>query len=491
MIWILLIPLFTVVVTLLAWRRPAWQRWCGLTGALGLLLAAIALVWRVGSDGIQVLHLGGWQAPVGIVLVADALAATVVLAASVIGVLVALLAWARLEDEPTPPAHQALVHCTLMGVCGAVLAGDLFNLFVWFEVTLMASFVLMVLDGRRAPVEGGVKYLVLNLISSMAFLIAIGVVYGLVGTLTLADIGRVVAGHGGITAHPGLLAAAGLMLGAFATKAALFPLSAWLPSSYHTPPTAVTVLFSALLTKVGIIAILRVFTHALPLDGGALAMVFGFCAAASMVTGVLGAAVQMELRRILSFHSISQLGYIAVGVAVGGVHGVAAALFLLLHHLVVKSALFLAAGIARRRCGSDDVRRQAGLGRDALLLVPMLVVAASLAGIPPFSGFIAKLGIVMSAVHAEAWIVVALALGVGFFTLYSMCKVALAWLAAPPDTAPATPREAGLRPAYTVLVILAVLSLAMGVAGGPLAEWCQLAAAQMLDVAAYRAAVLR
>jgi multicomponent Na+:H+ antiporter subunit D len=488
MILLVVLPILTAVLTLLAWGWPRLQRGLSLLGALATLAASVGVLVTVAQHGIQVLHLGGWQAPIGIVLVADALAATVAVAGAVIAVLVVVLAWARLEDAEPAPAHHALVHLTMLGVYGALLAGDLFNLFVWFEVMLMASFVLLVLDGRRAPLEGGVKYLVLNLISSAAFLIAVGMLFGMVGTLTLADIGRVVEAGGGVAAHAGVLAAAGLLLGAFATKAALFPLSAWLPSSYHTPPTAVTVLFSALLTKVGIIAIIRVFTQALPLGDGALAVALAACAATTMVTGVLGAAVQMELRRILAFHSISQIGYLAVAVALGSAAGLAAAVFFLLHHLLVKPGLFLAAGIAARRTGSDDVRAHGGLGGDLWLLLPTVVLAASLAGMPPLSGFVAKLGIVLAAVHAGAWVAVGLALAVGFFTLYSMGKLVLAWLAPAPASLAARP--AGLLPAYAVLVLLALTSLALGLGGGPLYAWCEHVAAQALDVTAYRAAVL-
>src|SRR5687767_340783 len=264
--------------------------------------------------------------------------------------------------------YYPLVHALLLGVCGAFLTGDLFNLYVWFEVMLMASFVLLVLGGERPQMHGGIKYVTLNLVSSSLFLAAVGILYGLTGTLNMADLARKLDGLG----HTGpVTAVAMLFLVAFGIKAAVFPLFFWLPASYHTPPGAVSALFAGLLTKVGVYALIRVFILLFVGDAAFIHLLILVLSGLTMVTGVLGAIAQHEFRRVLSFVHISQLGYMTMGLGLAGLTGspslavlaLAGSVFYVAHHIAAMTNLFLLSSVVRRLCGTYELRGQGGLYR--------------------------------------------------------------------------------------------------------------------------------
>jgi multicomponent Na+:H+ antiporter subunit D len=218
--------------------------------------------------------------------------------------------FASIDVQRESFGYYPLLHILLMGVCGAFLTGDIFNLYVWFEVMLIASFVLLALGGERAQLEGAIKYVTLNLISSAFFLTAVGILYGMIGTLNMADLARQLS----TVAQPGLvMTLAMLFFVAFGIKAALFPLFFWLPASYHTPPVIVSALFAGLLTKVGVYALVRVFTLLFIRDSSYIPTLILVVAGLTMVTGVLGAVAQNEIRRLLSFHIVSQIGYLLMG----------------------------------------------------------------------------------------------------------------------------------------------------------------------------------
>ena len=378
-----------------------------------------------------------------------------------------------------------------MGVCGAFLTGDLFNLYVSFEVMLMASFVLLALGGERAQLEGGVKYVTLNLLSSAVFLAAVGVLYGIAGTLNMADLARAAA----LGLAPDLVPVlAVLFLVAFGIKAALFPFFFWLPASYHTPPIAVSAVFAGLLTKVGVYALMRAFTL---IFIGDIAFTHGLillAAALTMVTGVLGAAAQMEFRRVLSFHIVSQIGYMVMGLGLLTPLGLAGSVFYLMHHIVVKTNLFLVGGIVRRLGGSYELKDLGGLYRShPFLALVFLVPALSLAGIPPLSGFWGKMVLVKAGLEAEAWGITAVALGVSLLTLYSMTKLwnEAFWKPAPADAGAGV--EAPTSVPLTLLgpvLALAAVTVAVGLGAGPVFDLASRAAAQLSDPSQYIAAVL-
>ncbi len=490
----LAIPLATLCTCAALWRHGRAQRIASLAGSLLLLAASIALLAAVSGAGVLAVNVGSWQAPFGISLVADLLAAAMVLITGIMAVAVAVFEMAgetRLRDRAF---HHPLYHGLLFGVAGSFLTGDLFNLYVWFEVMLISSFGLLVVGGRREQLDAGVKYVTLNLVATTFLLIAVGLLYGATGTLNMADLARTLPGVG----NDGLVAALSvLLLIAFASKAALFPLFFWLPASYHTASVPVIAIFAALLTKVGVYAIIRMFTLIFPGDAGYTGPIIATVAVLTMVTGVLGAASHFDVRRILSFHIISQIGYMLVGVAVATPLALAGSVLYVLHHIVVKANLFLVAGAMRVAGGTFDLKRMGGLHRTSpLLAVLFLVPAMSLAGLPPLSGFWAKYVVIKSSIDAGHGLVAAVALIVGLLTLYSMVKIwnEAFWKAAPEGGAGAADRWRGNRPARLAMLppiaALGAITVTIGLAAEPFVEFSLRAANQLLEPTAYIEAVL-
>ena len=495
----LLVPLFSAGLGLLAWRRPRLQAAISLAGQIGLVAVAVILVLQVDRGGIRTLQAGGWAAPIGITLAVDALSALLLLLSSVMALAAGLYGLGWWNARPAP-ALQPLMSVLILGVNGAFMTGDLFNLYVWFEVLLLASFALLALSGGRAGLEGAVKALVLNMIGSLFFLVAVGVVYGLAGTLNLADLHlRMEAIH---AAHPTAVMAAASMLGvAFALKAALFPVYFWLPASYHVPAPGICALFAALLTKVGLYSLLRLFTLPFAVAGALLPALLTLTAI-TMVSGVLGALTRFEIKRILAWHSISQTGYIAAGIGLlltkdpqVRLLAVTAVVFFLLHHALVKPALFMISGLIARRGGGTELTLAGGLyPARPVLSAAFLLAALSLAGLPPLSGFWAKLAVLRAAALSGQWGLLAAALAAGLMTLLSMLKIwnEAFWKPRPAGETAAlsAPRSAAIGPALwgPVLLLLALVAV-MGVFPQPVLDLSRRAAAGVLDPQAYVAAV--
>ena len=302
----ILVPLSTAAILLLAPKRPLLQRWIALTGSILLLGSAVVVFRRVEAGGIQVLQISGWPAPFGITLVADLLAAMLVVAVGVVGVAVTAAAFAGVDPRREAFGYHPLIQILLMGVAGAFLTGDLFNLYVWFEVMLVASFVLMALHRTSAQVEAAFKYVTINLIASSIFLTALGLLYGVAGTLNMADLARIWPAM----RTPGIdMVLAVLFVIAFSIKAGLFPLFFWLPASYHTPPAAIGAAFAGLLTKVGVYALMRIFTLLFQGAPPALFTLLLVMSAATMVIGLVAALNERDFRRILSFNLVGHIGY--------------------------------------------------------------------------------------------------------------------------------------------------------------------------------------
>lgn len=486
----ILIPFLTAVAALLAWQQRRLQRVLGVVGAAGLLGAALGLLVSVAQNGIQVVQIGNWPAPFGITLVADLFSAIMVGLAGLMGLMVAIYSLVSMDPRREAFGYYPLLHILLLGVCGAFLTGDMFNLYVWFEVMLIASFVLLALGGERAQLEGAIKYVTLNLISSALFLAAVGILYGLVGTLNMADVARQLK-----TVQPGLVTTlAMLFLVAFGIKAAIFPLFFWLPASYHTPPVAVSAIFAGLLTKVGVYALIRVFTLLFVQDVSYTHNLILIVAGLTMVTGVLGAAAQDEFRRILSFHIVSQIGYMLMGLALFTPLALAGSIFYIIHHIIVKTNLFLISGVVYRLSGTYQLKKLGGLyqtspGIAMLFLIPAL----SLAGIPPLSGFWAKFTLVRAGLEVEQYAIVATALGVGLLTLFSMTKI---WAEAFWKEKPAAGDENEARTSQTGLplllpiIILATVTVTIGLVTEPVFRLASQAAEQLLNPADYIQAVL-
>lgn len=488
------IPMLAAALSIACWRSLRLQRYIALIATGLLLVAGLVLLRTVYLQDFVVVQAGNWAAPFGITLVADMLAAIMVVLAGIIAVAIAVYSLAE-----TPSRHEAfgyypLLHLLLAGVCGSFLTGDIFNLFVWFEVMLLSSFALLTLGGERAQMEGAIKYVTLNLFSSAVFLSAVGLLYSTVGTLNMADIADKLSQ----VEHRGMVnVLATLFMICFGIKAAAFPLFFWLPASYHTPLVAVSALFAGLLTKVGVYAMYRVFTLIFVGDVGYTHAILLAAALLTMVTGVLGAAAQFEFRRILSFHIISQIGYMMLGLALFTPLAIIGGVFYIMHHIIVKTNLFLVSGLVYRLLGSYELKQLGGVWRErpgvALLF---LVPAFSLAGIPPLSGFFAKFILIRAGLEVSAWAAVAVALLVGLLTLYSMVKIwaEVFWKALPEGVS--DERLAGKKPDSGIVFLLlpiaglAICTVLIGVHGQFVYELAEKAAVQLLDPSLYIAAVL-
>jgi multicomponent Na+:H+ antiporter subunit D len=418
----MLIPLSTAIICLFGANSRRFQRVVSTIGSVALLVVTLWILSTVATEGIQVMQAGNWPAPYGISLVADTFGAIMLVLAGIVGFSVQLYSLASIDPARESFGYYPLYNVLMLGVCGAFLTGDFFNLYVAFEVLLIASFVLMSLGGERAQMEGAIKYVTLNLLSSALFLAALGILYGVAGTLNMADLAMKIASLEDV---PGILdVLAVLFLVAFGIKAAIFPLFFWLPDSYHTPPPAISGIFAGLLTKVGVYALLRVFTLIFNHDMGFLHSVILWMAGLTMVTGVLGAVAQNEVRRILSVHIISQIGYMMMGLAIFTPLAVAGAVYFLAHNMIVKTNLFLIAGLIERIGHTPKLKKLGGLFQARpLLAVLFLISAFSLAGFPPLSGFFAKLSLVQAGLAAESYVIVGVSLGVSVLTLFSMTKI--------------------------------------------------------------------
>ncbi|MGR2739793.1 Na+/H+ antiporter subunit D [Billgrantia sp. Q4P2] len=495
-----LLPLLSGAISLLFWRSRPMQRFTAVAGNLALLGLALWLLVTVTSEGYVVIQMGGWPAPYGITLVADMLSAVMVVLTGIIGLALSIYSLAS-----TGPGHERfgfypLMHLLLAGVAGAFLTGDIFNLYVWFEVMLVASFALLILGGEKAQMEGAIKYVTLNLLASVIFLTAVGLLYGTVGTLNMADAAQRLA----VAEHQGMVEVLAVMfMVAFGIKAAAFPLFFWLPASYHTPPVAVSALFAGLLTKVGVYALYRVFTLMFDHTMGYTQDLLLWGAALTMVTGVLGAAAQFEFRRILSFHIVSQIGYMILGLALFTPLAIAGGVFAVMHNIVVKTNLFLISGVTRRLQGTYELKKMGGLYRERpWLAVAFFLSAFSLAGVPPLSGFFAKFVIVRAGIEAEAYVVTAVALLVGLMTLYSMVKIwnEVFWKTLPEDNlVPAEEVVAGddsrMVPAslwlmYLPVAVLAVFALLIGIFAEPLMAMMNTIGDQLMHPQGYIEAVM-
>ncbi len=480
-----LVPLTTAVLTAAVRERPRLQTTLSAVGVGLLLLCSVALVEQVVGGVVPSMAFGGWAAPYGIEFRVDRTSAALLLITALMGAACLLFMTSDADPGSHQPLRLPLLHGLLAGVGGAFATADLFNLYVWFEVMLICSVGLFAIGGRTDQLDATWKYLSLNLMGTLLLLLAVGMVYAATGHLNYGALAQASQGLSP-AAGPSSGALGALVLGAlllaFLAKSGAFPLYAWLPAAYHTLPAPVLALFAGLLTKVGVYAVLKATTDMLP---GAmtpwLAEALGWVAAATMLLGVLGAAYHWDMRRILAFHIISQIGYILLAIALGGDAGQAATLFYTLHHIVVKANLFLVAALIWRATGSYDLRHIGGLyaAQPALALL-FLVPALSLVGIPPLSGFWAKLLVLQEALAQGRVVWTVIALAVSVLTLYSMMKI---WMQAfwkpHPDPHWRPDTSARVAPAWVACLLLAVITLAIGLNPQWLIDYSQAAALQL------------
>ncbi len=478
---VITVPLLGAGLSILIGRRLLAQRVVTAAAVAFVLVAAVILMFEADAGSPVVAQMGGWPAPGGITLIADRFTGITLTVSSTMLLAVLGYAMAQLGEVALDWRFHAKYLLLTAGVAMSLITGDLFNLFVGFEMMLIASYVLLTAWTGATQIRAAMSYVVVNLVASALFLVVIAFAYGATGTVNLADLAvRLQDVDPVVRDGLGLL-----MLVVFGIKAALFPLFMWLPDSYPTAPTTVTAIFAGLLTKVGVIAIIRTQTLLFPQDGPSGLLLF--VAGATMVVGVLGAIAQNDIKRILSFHIVSQIGYMIMGLGFLTVAGLSAAILYISHHIVVKTGLFLVGGLVKTESGTTALRHMGGLlHRRPVLAALFLPLALSLAGMPPFSGFVAKLALIREGLSLGRGLIVAVSLAVSFLTLFSMTKIwSGAFWGEPTDGG-----ERVGRAMIGVTAIVVLLSLSIALFAQPIIEMSTRAATDLLDRSAYIDAVL-
>ena len=481
----ILIPMGAAAVCLIAWRHGAVQRLVGATASAATVGVSIAVLIRVDADGPVRLVMGGWSATVGIGLRADRFGAVMLVVGSTMLLAVLVYALGQRSADERSPWYQPTYLALTAGVSAAFLAGDLFNLFVAVEILLMSSYVLITLEGNDEQIRSGTTYVVLNVVESILLLLGVTLVFAATGTLSFEELPeRLAALPPGVKLGLNLL-----LLLAFGLKAAIFPLFNWLPDSYPAALSPVSAVFAGLLTKVGVYALVRTETLLFPGGQRTLLLVI---AGLTMIVGVLGAIAQDDMKRILSFHIVSQIGYMVMGLALGGPAALAATIFFIIHQIPVKTSLFLVEGIVERLTGTSSLSKVSGLARRSFpLAVLFLLPALSLAGLPPFSGFVGKLGVVEAGLDLGDGGIVAVSLVGSLLTLVSMVKIwsGMFWGAVedPSITGPFDPvADVGVLRRFplmtSVTTALVIGTVALAVWAGPLYRFAGRAASEMLGV---------
>lgn len=452
--------------------------------ALAVLAVIDALLLlEVATQGPVTMVMGRWLPPFGIAFTVDMLGASLALVAALVALAGAVYALSDIDTLRRRYGFYPFLMFLMAGVSGAFLTGDIFNLYVWFEVLLISSFGLVVLGGEREQIDGAMKYGLLNLVGTTLFLIAVGYLYALMGTLNMADIAMKVAKEG---AQLPLMTSGTLFLAAFAMKAAAFPVNFWLPASYHTPRITVSALFAGLLTKVGVYAILRVLVMLMPGVTLTLSPLIGGVAVLTMVAGALGAIAQSDIRRALGYWVISGIGVMLAGIAVGGVQALGGTIFYAFHSMVAMTALYFMAGLLAQRTGGVELAMGGGIWSSSPLLSALaLALLLSVAGLPPFSGFWPKAALVSAALAAGRWWIAAAVLLAGFLITFAAGRIFLLafWRAAPEGAPPG--RAARAPAAMAVLVLLTLVSTAVGLWPEPVAALSKTAAFAILEPEAY------
>lgn len=486
--WLVIAPVITAIilgaVLLMLRHHLRWQAAFASGGLLLMLTANAALLARVLADGPLVMTMGRWLPPFGISFAADTLGASFALVATFVALICALFSARDIDTTGRRYGFYPFLMLMMAGVNGAFLTGDIFNLYVWFEVFLIASFGLLILGSERAQIDGATKYGILNLLATALFLIATAYLYGAFGTLNMADIAAKAAGLRGSAP---LMTIAALYLLAFGMKAAAFPVNFWLPASYHTPRLVTAALFGGLLTKIGVYALMRTLVMIFPVERLALSPVIAWVAVATMVLGVMGALAQTDVRRMFGFLVISGVGIMLAGLALGDQAGISGTILYAVHSMLVMAALYLLAGAIQQTGGSFLLTDLGGIYRKSPFLTAVaLLIFLAAAGLPPGSGLWPKVMLAKAAIDGGGWSLAGAILLTGFLTTIALGRVFVLafWRDAP--EAHAGPRALVSKPwAHAPLVALAVPIVVLGI----FPEWfiriAQLASAGLIDSTAY------
>lgn len=482
-----MIPIVAGAILLMIRSETRFHASLAITALLGTLICNIGLLARVMENGPLTMTMGRWLPPFGISFTADALGASMALAATFAALVCALYSVSDIDNPDRRYGFYGFLMLMVTGVNGAFITGDIFNLYVWFEVFLISSFGLLVLGSQRQQLDGATKYAILNLLGTTLFLTATALLYGAVGTLNMADIARKLPALQG-TIPAGTLAA--LFLFAFAMKAAAFPVNFWLPASYHTPRIATAALFGGVLTKIGIYALLRTFGMLMPGQLELLSAIIAWVAAATMIIGIMGALAQTDLRRILGFIVISGVGVMMAGLSLGTVEGFTGAIFYAFHSILVMTALYLLAGMMNKLGGTYSLRSLSNLySSNPLIAAFAFLLLLAAAGLPPASGLWPKIILIRAAIESGSpWLAFCILL-TGLLTMLVLGRVFLlaVWrpkINATVSTTLHSPPHAAL-PGYGALLLLSLPVLLMGMYPDPFIGLATQAASGLKNPAAY------
>lgn len=488
-----LVHLFTAILQLTFWRKTVTHRTLSVLGSLVGLGFAANLFVKVFYGEILIMNAANWEAPFGIVFVADLLSSTFILLTAIAALAVSVFSAIGVGRARMLYGYFPIFHFLIMGLNGAFLTGDIFNLYVWFEVIIISSFVLLTLGGRKPQLEGAVKYMAMNILASMFFLTGIGILYGITGTLNMADLSlKILLVENRAVVN---LTAMFFLIG-FGIKSAVFPLYFWLPSSYHTPPSAVAAVFGGLLTKVGIYALFRVFTLIFVPNDFIRALFIGI-GIMTILTGAFGALIKDNIRRLFSYLIVCHLGFVIGGFGIYTKIAFVGAIFYLVHDIIVKTNLFLMTGLIRQLRGSMSLSKLGGIYADyPKLSLLMAIVLFSLAGIPPLSGFWPKIYLIEAAYENGKYIFIGSIIIGSFITLFLMAKVwsKVFWKDASTDAIIVDKFESLNRYEKKLLVLpiglLAFISLFIGLNVEMIVQVADRIADGMMDTSLYINAVL-
>ncbi len=482
----MIIPLLTGI--LLIFLRPYLkiQRVFSLISVIATVGVSIYILNLIQTDGILRIDFGGWVPPYGISFVADSFSMLLVLTTAIVTAILLLYAFSSIGRVHENMFFYPFVFFLIAGVNGSFLTGDLFNLFVCFEVMLLSSYVLITLGGRKVQLVESIKYISINVLSSWFFLVGIAYLYGTVGTLNMAHLSVRIAEVG---QGPLLTVISIIFLIVFSLKSGLL-LYFWLPGSYSAPPTVVAALFGALLTKVGIYAMFRVFTLIFYHEPGVTHLMIGIMAALTMIGGSIGAIAYNDIRQIVSYNVVIAVGFILVGLAVSTEVAFQGSIYYLIHDMIIKALLFLLAGTMIYLTGTGRIEKMSGLIRNYPLLGWLFFITMlSLAGIPPLSGFIGKVYVGQGAIETGSFILLIIAFLSSIFVLYSLLRIFMNcfWGETIINEDDDVPLKKGM---LIPLVLLGLLTIALGVGAEALAPYVSDAARTLMNPEIYIDAVL-
>ena len=482
----MIIPLLTGI--LLVFLRPyvLVQRVFSLVSIVATVAVSVYILNLIQADGILRLDFGGWLPPYGISFVADSFSMLLVLTTAIVTGILLIYAFSSIGRAHENMFFYPFVFFLIAGVNGSFLTGDLFNLFVCFEVMLLSSYVLITLGGRKVQLVESIKYISINVLSSWFFLVGIAYLYGTVGTLNMAHLSVRIAEVG---QGPLLTVISIIFLIVFSLKSGLL-LYFWLPGSYSAPPTVVAALFGALLTKVGIYAMFRVFTLIFYHEPAVTHLMIGVMAAITMIGGSIGAIAYNDIRKIVSYNVVIAVGFILVGLAVSTEVAIQGSIYYLIHDMIIKALLFLIAGTMIYLTGTARIENMSGLIRNYPLLGWLFFITMlSLAGIPPLSGFIGKVYVGQGAIEAGAFVLLAIAFLSSIFVLYSLLRIFLNCFWG--ETIINEDDDVPLRKGMLIpMVLFGILTIALGVGAEGLAPYVTDAAHTLMNPKIYIDAVL-